>query len=229
MPLIRPFIPQTPVGDILRNWDYRYVGESKGASLFEEIYLEVMMEVFGRELFGTEAWCFIVNETAIFADFYSHFDEIILGDDAPWFGGCGRNELLRTVIDRVFSKFSDRNSIVSWGAKHQFTMEHLFFHGRLARLVGFKRGPISLEGSRATIVQGAIYNSHGRATVLTQSLRSITDLAQDSACTVIAGGPSDRFTSYYTSDVRRWQNYEYKLLSASECVCSSASARSVTA
>lgn len=216
MSLIRPFIPDTEVGRILREWNYQYDKESRGAILFEEVYAELMMEVFGQGLFGKDAWSYIVKDTAIFADFYNIFDDVVLGADESWFGAAGRDGIIRKAIERVFARFTNPSDVPSWGAQHQFTMGHLFFHGKLARILGFEYGPIPLEGGRASIVQGAIYKSNGRTAALTQSLRWITDLATETAHTVIAGGPSDRRTSYYTSDVSRWRKYEYKVLNPSD-------------
>jgi penicillin amidase len=94
-------------------------------------------------------------------------------------------------------------------------MKHLLFGGVLPRFLGFDRGPIVLEGCRATVVQGAIYRSGGRETTFAPSYRFIADLSQKTAHTALAGGPSDRrFSPYYTSDLSRWRRGEYKVLEA---------------
>ncbi len=92
-------------------------------------------------------------------------------------------------------------------------MTNLFFGGKLPRFLGFDYGPISGEGNRATVVQGAIYTSRGRTATFAPAYRFLTDLAESHAHTVLAGGPSDRrFSKWYTTDISRWLNYEYKVV-----------------
>ena len=92
-------------------------------------------------------------------------------------------------------------------------MKNVFFDGRLPRWLGFDHGPIELPGNRATVVQGGIFTSHGRQTTFTPSWRFITDLGQDHALTALAGGPSGRrFSRWYTTDISRWLEGDYKTL-----------------
>ena len=98
-------------------------------------------------------------------------------------------------------------------------LHNILFAGKgprlLVRLLGVDRGPISLQGNRATIVQGAIYRSHGRLTTFAPSYRYIADLHTDEAHTALAGGPSGRILSkWYAADLSRWLRWQYKTLSA---------------
>ncbi len=94
------------------------------------------------------------------------------------------------------------------------TMKHLFFDGKLPKFMGFDHGPIQLEGSRATIVQAALFDSHGRESTFCPSWRFICDTTEDWAYTCLSGGVSDRrFRKYYRSDISKWLNFEYKTLS----------------
>ncbi len=213
MILLRPLIPENPTGKLLKGWDCRYLKESRAACLFEEIYSHLLREVFGQGLFGAEAWRDEIAETGILVDYYHFFDRALLGDDPSWFGTLGREALLRMIIERVLSRFPSPDSVPTWGSKRQIMMTHLFFRGKLPQFLGFDYGPIILEGNRATIVHGAIYKSMGRTTTFAPSYRFVTDLAETQAHTVLAGGPSDRrFSKWYTTDVSRWLNYEYKVL-----------------
>lgn len=213
MELFRPHLPDTPVGRLLGDWDLRYDRDSRGATLFEEIYRGLLAEVFGKGLFGEEAWAHAAAETGLLVDFYHVFDEALLGGDPAWFGGGGREGLLAQLVPSVLGRHAAPGSVPTWGSQRQVEMTHLFFQGRLPRWLGFDRGPIVLEGNRATIVQGSIYRSHGRTTTFCPSYRFVADLSQHTAHTSLAGGPSDRrFSRYYLSDLARWQRYEYKLL-----------------
>jgi penicillin amidase len=215
MALFRPAIPDGPAGDLLKSWDYRYHCASRAAWLFEEVYRELLEEVFGRGLLGTQAWRQIVAETGILTDFYHCFDQVLLEGDPVWFGGRGRSAALREVVWRVCEGHPSAEAVPTWGSRRRVMMKHLLFGGALPRFLGFDRGPIVLEGCRATVVQGAIYRSGGRETTFAPSYRFITDLSQTAAHTALAGGPSDRrFSPYYASDLSRWRRYQYKLLEA---------------
>jgi penicillin amidase len=90
----------------------------------------------------------------------------------------------------------------------------MLFGGKLPRLLGFDRGPITLEGGRATPHQGQIYRSGGRATSFAPSIRIVTDMAKAEVHTALVGGPSDRrFSKWYVSDLQRWLSGELKRLS----------------
>jgi penicillin amidase len=74
-------------------------------------------------------------------------------------------------------------------------------------------GPIPIRGGRATPHQGQVYKSAGRQTSFAPSLRVMADMGEDVLYTSIAGGPSDRrFSKLYTSELKRWQQGEYKQL-----------------
>ncbi len=211
--LLLPFIPESPTGNLLRAWDCRYNKESRAASLFEEIYGELLEKVFGEGLFGLKAWRHIIAETAVLIHFYHIFDNALLGEDTSWFGTKGRPETLREVVSRVLSRYPEPRSVPAWGSQRRITMTNLFFDGRLPRFLRFDYGPVVIEGGRATIVQGAAYRFWGRTTSLSPTYRFIADLADNRALTALAGGPSDRWSSkYYKSDIPRWQNYDYKIL-----------------
>jgi len=208
-----PLIPENPTGNLLRTWDCRYNKESRAPSLFEEIYGELLEEIFGEGLFGLEAWRHIVAETAVLANFFHIFDKALLEEDPSWFGTKGRPETLRQVTLRVLSRYPDPLSIPPWGSQRRITMTNLFFDGKLPRFLRFDYGPIVLEGGRATIVQGAIYKFRGRPTSLSPSYRFIADLADTGAHTALAGGSSDRWDSkYYRNRIADWRRYEYKNL-----------------
>jgi len=211
--LLLPFVPEGPTGRLLQNWDCRYNKESRAASLFEEIYRELLEEVFGKSLFGLGVWRHIVAETAVLTHFYYIFDKALLGEDTFWFGNKGRAATVREVVDRVLDRYPDPAMIPTWGSQQRITMTNLFFDGKVPRILCFDYGPIVVEGGRATIVQGAVYKFRGRTTSLSPSYRFITDLADSFAYTSLAGGSSDRWHSkYYRAGIDGWQQYEYKTL-----------------
>jgi penicillin amidase len=216
MEMLRPLLPDSFAGRMLRDWDRRYDRASRGASLFESVYHALLQEVFGRGLFGEEVWNAVVRSTAILADYYHLFDNVLLGDDATWFGDEGKDGLISRVLGEVLTEVS-LEAITPWGRRQRIVMKNIFFDGRLPLWLGFDHGPLELPGNRATVVQGGVFVSHDRQTTFTPSWRFITDLSDDHARTALAGGPSARrFSRWYTTDVQRWLEGRYKTLDAGE-------------
>ena len=208
MRILKPLLPDTPQGKILREWDYRYNPESEGAFLFEQFYQALLQEVFGKNGFGKEAAGFLAKETGIFVDFFDNVDRILLSEKSAWFGGENREELFRRIAEDAL-----KVAPTPWGAVNRIKLTHLILGEKLPGVAGFDRGPIPLRGGRATPHQGQIYKSAGRVTSFTPSFRMVADLATDEVHTNLAGGPSDRrFSRWYCSDLENWLNGKYKTL-----------------
>jgi penicillin amidase len=208
MRILKPLLPGTPQGKILREWDCRYNPESEGAFLFEQFYRALLQEVFGKNGFGKEVANFLAKETGFFIDFFDNVDRILLSEKSAWFGGENRNDLFRRIAEDAL-KVPPK----PWGEVNQIKLTHLILGEKLPAFVGFDRGPVALRGGRATPHQGQIYKSAGRVTSFTPSFRMVTDLANDEVHTNLAGGPSDRrFSKWYCLDLENWVKGKYKTL-----------------
>lgn len=209
MAVLAPLLPQGPGADALRAWDLRYDAASTGATAFEAVYQALQSEVFGRGLFGTEAWRAMTQESGFLADYYHLFDQVLLEGPDHWFGQEGREALFA----RVAAEALDAVELRPWGEVSSIWLENVFFGGKLPRWLGLDRGPVPLVGCRATVVQGGLFESMGRVTSFAPSWRFLTDMGEDSARTVLAGGPSESpLSRWYTTDVQRWLSGEYKEL-----------------
>jgi penicillin amidase len=207
MAVLRPLLPATEQGKLLAAWDLRYDAESRGASLFEAFYRELLIEVFGGVM-GAGVVKHLLGETGMFVDFFDAFDRVLLAPDSKWLRGEVRADVWRRVAERALAA-----PPVPWKRGQQLVLAHMLFGGKLPRLFGFDRGPITLEGGRATPHQGQIYRSGGRATSFAPSIRIVTDMAKPEVHTALVGGPSDRrFSKWYVSDLARWQRGELKRL-----------------
>lgn len=212
MSVLRPLLPDSRQGRILRDWDLCYGKESKGAFLFEAFYQGLLSEVFGTNGVGEGVCSFLSSETGIFVDFYQNFDKILLSESSAWFKGEARESLYRRLAEKTLDI-----PVKTWGAARQFTMSHLLFGGRFPSFLGFDRGPFAGIGNRATIHQGQIYRSGNRLTTFFPSYRIIADLSSDRCLTNLAGGPSERrFSKWYFSDMKNWIHGRYKPLSPDE-------------
>ena len=209
MNILRPLLPDSENGNILKNWDLKYDLDSEGAFLFEKFYKELMNEVFGRNGLGEDVFRFLNKETGIYIDFYQNFDMILLSENSEWFNGLSREELYKKIVKDALDCKSK-----SWGSIQNFRMAHLIFGNKLPLFMGFDKGPIRIAGGRATIQQGQIYRSSGRATTFMPSYRTVSDLSNDDFFSNLAGGPSDRrFSKWYISDLKNWLDNKFKKLS----------------
>ena len=208
-----PFLPDLPAVRALRAWDRRYDAASKGAVLFERLHAALCDELFGRGLFGAEAWRALRDESLIHPFYFRRFDDVLASEDGPeWFGAEGKAALLARVA-RAALDGADPAALPGWGETRRVRMRHLLFGGKLPPFLGFDRGPIAVVGGRATVVQGQVLSLAGRESSFCPSWRFVADLASDEAETALAGGPSDRrFSRRYATDVTRWLAFERKAL-----------------
>ncbi len=220
MHLLRPLLPiDVPSAKILRHWDLRYDAGSRGATLFEAVYSELLNEVFGRRMFGEATWKALVNDTPLLASYFHYFDACLLEernhcDEEEWFGPAGRDDLFREVLQRVLATFS-HDRITPLGVQQRFVFRNLISSTSAFRLPGIDRGPMVLEGARASIHQCNVVRALGLQAAVAPSYRSITDLGTDTVQTSLAGGPSGRIWSpLYFSECKRWRKHEYKQLSS---------------
>ena len=209
MAILKPILPDTEQGRILKEWDFCYDQDSKGAFLFEAFYHKLIAETFGKHGFGKDVCRYLSDETGVFIDFYQNFDRVLLSETSAWFGGESRESLYGRVAEKALE-----TPARAWGESRKFMMCHLLFGGKLPAFLGFDRGPITGIGGRATIHQGQIYRSDNRDTTFFPSYRIISDLSNNNCRSNIAGGPSDRrFSKWYVSDLENWKKGEYKTLS----------------
>jgi len=208
MPVIRPLLPETENGNLLREWDYRYTGDSAAAHLFEALYPAIIATVFGKHGIGEDAIRYLFDNTSIFTTYFEYFDNILADQDSPWFRETDRESQLREAIDAALG-IRPR----PYGQSCTFDLENLFFAGKLPAFLGYDVKGVSLCGNRATIPQFQRYRLMSNPVVVGPSYRMIVELDQDGMWTNLPGGPSgDRFSPWYTSDLQNWIHGKYKKL-----------------
>jgi len=207
MEIIKPLLPDSLNGDLLKNWDLCYDTNSKGAYLFEMIYRSLYHEVFGSAL-GMNLVEFLQNESGIIIDFYANFDAILLSEKSEWFTGRERDEIYKKAIISALE-----NETKEWGEINKITLTNMLLGNKLPKFLGFDKGPFPLPGGRATIHQGQVYTSAGRSTSFAPSFRMITDMGENVVHANLAGGVSDRrFSKLYNNDFTNWKKGIYKKL-----------------
>lgn len=231
--LILDYIPETPSGRVLKEWDKEYSPSSKGAFLFEMFLKTTYRNIFGK-IFDSKTWDLITHETTIVADFYGVFDRVLLKpsiEDLCWYPQLNNDtklkeenseeDLLKLILEQRNLCLEDslketlRNypiaKLKTWGESNSFFFNHLLFGEELPSWLPWNKGPYALPGCRATVCQGNLYRDRGRQSSYAPSYRLVTDLSLSAVYTVIPGGPSDRFyKKSYANDISNWLNFNYK-------------------
>lgn len=207
---LRPLLPESEGGQLLRDWDCCYDLDSRGATLFERFYAELTQLIIGRHILGPDVVAQLSNTTAFFTSFFKNIDPLLLAPPADLCDGLSREALYTEAFTRACNL-----AVTPWSEQTKMTLTHLFFAGRLPRWAGFDRGPISLAGGRATPCQAQFYTVGTRSGCLAASIRINADMGEDVLYTNLIGGPSDRrFSRWYCSGLADWLKGTFKTLHA---------------
>ncbi|MFT6907603.1 MAG: penicillin amidase [Oleiphilaceae bacterium] len=201
---------------VLKNWNCEYDLESIAASLFEDFYSALRMEVFGanKSGIGNDVMRHLSTQTGVFIDFYQNFDRVLLNPDSPWFSQEGHDSPSQSEAFLNAFKIAKRKyKAIPWKAVNSIIFTNMLFQGKLPEFMGFDTPPVPIIGGRATPHQGQLYKSSGRQTSFGPSIRIVSDLSEKTLYTCLAGGPSDnRFSPWYLSELEAWQKGIYKKL-----------------
>lgn len=208
MKILRPLIPGSRNGRILKEWDMKYSADSEGAVIFDSVYKSLIRIVFGDNCMGREAVNYLMEETIIFSEYSGNFDSILLSENSAWFKGIDRKNLYARAIEEGLDVKAER-----YGNRNRTVMKHLLFGGMLPRFFGFDYGPVEISGGKGTVCQGIVFRYAGRDSSLCPSYRMISDMGTDEVHTNLPGGPSDRrFSRWYRSEIKNWLEGTYKIL-----------------
>jgi penicillin amidase len=206
MRIVRPLLPDTADGRLLAEWDLRYDADSRGAELFERVYLELLKIVFGEKGLGLEVMLDVIFEGPMLAMLHGNFDRVLLSEQSAWFDDSSREEIYARAIERALQRPAK-----GYGRTRPVVIKNLLFDGKLPRFLGFDYGPFPASGCRATIPQLQFFKAMGQEGTFSPTLRMITDLATREMHTNLAGGASDRrFSKYYTLGLKDWREGRYE-------------------
>lgn len=208
MKIIRPLLPENEKGRLLKDWDLCYTAASKGATLFEAIYKELYLSVFGhKKNLGNKAVQYLWDNTGLVNALFYHFDLVLLKKKSRWFVGRSQKNIYMEAIEKGLQVEAR-----PYGEVQTFIFKHLIF-GEAPSVINrrFNRGPYPMEGSRGTVKQGQLFGIDGNRSSFAPSYRIIVDFAQKGVYSNLPGGPSDRvFSRWYSRDIDNWLNAKYK-------------------
>lgn len=210
-----PHLPPGPIEDRLAAWDCNYAPASLEATLFSRLYRNVLLEVFGEDPnaggLGWRRMLYLCTRAGYSSMIVTAIDRLLHRDDSLWWSSRDKSELIRRAAAKL-----DKEKDQPWAVTNAFNFTNRFFEAQfVGRALGFHTGELPMPGCHATPFQGHLLRAAKRETTFAPSYHFVTDLGTQEAWTNLPGGPSEsRFSKWYTSDIPRWRDGEYKRLAA---------------
>lgn len=216
--LLKIFLPHLPPGDVrdrLEAWDGSYAPESTEATMFQRLYRNVLLEIFGDDSqgLGWRRMLYLCSRVGYSTMVITCIDRLLSRDDSLWWQGRDKAELIRKAALKLQSEVDQ-----PWSVTNAFKFTNRFFESqRVGRALGFHTGELPMPGCHATPFQGHLLRVAKRETTFAPSYHFVVDLGSDEAWTNLPGGPSEsRFSGWYMNDIPRWCDGNYKQLSPHE-------------
>lgn len=219
--LLKVFLPHLPDGEIkqrLDRWHGNYSPESYEASMFQRLYRNVLLEIFGqpRQEQGGMGWrrmLYLVSRIGYSTMVLTAIDRLLKKEESSWWRHRDKGELIRSAAERL-----DEKEERPWSEVNAFRFTNRFFEGHLVgRLLGFHTAEMPMPGIHATVFQGHLLRSATRESTFAPSYHFVTDMGQDVIWTNLPGGPSEsRFSKFYKNGIEQWASGEYHRLAPNE-------------
>ncbi len=210
LPLLLPHLEDGDIKQRLSEWDYCYDVDSCEATLFQRLYRNVLIEIFGTEqIVGWRRMLYLCSRSGFSVMVITAADRLIKKEHSAWWRGRDKGELIRNAAERLEGETEAR-----WSEVNTFHFTDRFFgNHRVGHALGFRSPRCAMPGCYATPFQGHVLQTAKRESTFAPSYHFVTDLGEDAIQTNLPGGPSEsRFSRYYKVDVERWFAGEYKVV-----------------
>ena len=152
--LLEVFLPHMPDGEIkqrLESWDCRYESDSHEASLFQRLYVNIIMNVYGQEEgMGWRRALYICTRAGYSTMVLSAIDRQLKSKHSAWWRRCDPGAVIRRAVEQLDESFD-----IPWRERNNFQFVNRFFgSGRVGRMFESKRLP--MPGCHATPFQGHV-------------------------------------------------------------------------
>ena len=202
-------MPDGEIKQRLESWDCSYEAESHEASLFQRLYVNIIMNVYGQEeSMGWRRALYICTRAGYSTMVLSAIDRQLKSKHSAWWRRCEPGVVIRQAVQQL-----DKSFDIPWRERNNFQFVNRFFgSGRVGRMFESKRLP--MPGCHATPFQGHVLQTATNEQTFAPSYHFVTDMGENEAWTNLPGGPSESpFSRFYRSDVQRWLDGEYKRIS----------------
>ena len=210
LPVFLPHVPEGDLRDLLSEWDYLYTPESTAATMFQHLYRNVLLEIFGHEEgIGWRRMFYLCTRMGYSTMVLAALDRLLLKRESLWWQQRDKGEMIRKAAERTAEE-----EVVPWGETNAFHFANRFFESEsVGRLLGFHSSKKPMPGCHATVFQGHLLATATRESSFAPSYHFVADMATDEAWTNYPGGASEsRFSKWYRTDIDRWLSGEYRLL-----------------
>ncbi len=212
LPIFLPHLPEGPLKDSLFAWDFSYHPDSTAATMFQHLYRNILLEVFGHEEgIGWRRMFFLCTRMGYSSMILTAIDDLLCKEKSAWWENRDKAEMILAAAERTAEEPTQ-----PWGEANSFHFTNRFFEaGRVGRLLGFSSEKKPMPGCQATPFQGHLLATATRESSFAPSYHFVTDLGTDEAWTNLPGGASEsRFSKWYRNDIARWASGEYRQLTA---------------
>ncbi len=210
LPILLPHLPDGPHKARLAEWDYSYSPDSTEATLFQQLYRNVLLEVFGHEEgIGFRRMLYLCTRAGYSSMVVTSIDRLLHQEESSWWAKRGKASLIRRAAEQLAGE-----EAAPWSKVNTFHFVNRYFENhRVGHVLGFHTAEMPMPGCHATPFQGHLLTTATREATFAPSYHFVSDLSTDEAWTNLPGGPSEsRFSKYYRSDIPRWAAGQYKRL-----------------
>jgi len=214
LPIFLPHLPDGPIKDRLSAWNFSYHLGSIEATLFSRLYRNVLLEIFGQDPtaeggIGWRRMLYLCSRVGFSMMVLTCIDRLLHREESLWWRGRSKGEFIRRAAERLKDERDE-----PWAVTNAFHFTNRFFENRLVgRALGFHTRAFAMPGCHATPFQGHLLRAATRETTFAPSYHFVADVGTTEAWTNLPGGPNEsRFSAWYTTDLRRWRDGEYKLV-----------------
>ena len=138
--LLHVFLPHLPDGSIkerLTGWDRCYAPDSCEATLFQQLYRNVMMELLGKQVIGWQRMLYLCSRMGYSTMILTIADRILMDGDHPWWRGQSRGQLIERAAARL-----EEADLIPWSKVNSFHFTDRFFgNHQVGRILGFNSPP----------------------------------------------------------------------------------------
>jgi len=210
LPVFLPHMPEGPIKERLANWDFSYGPESFEATLFQRLYRNVLLEVFGHEKgIGWRRMLYLCTRVGYSTMVLTCIDRLLQKEKSLWWEKRSKGDLIRRAAERLRDEPDQ-----PWSKINSFHFANRFFGGhRVGHVLGFHTAQMPMPGCHATPFQGHLLTTATRETSFAPSYHFVADMGTNEAWSNLPGGPSEsRFSKWYKNDIPRWVSGAYKRL-----------------
>jgi len=213
LPIFLEALQPGELRDRLAKWDGGYWPTSRDATLFANLYRNVLLEIFGHEHgIGWRRMIYMITRIGFSTMVLTSIDRLLAQRESIWWQGRYKQELIRRAATRLKGEPD-----VPWSVTNGFSFTSRFVDSRfVGRALGYATREMAMPGNHATVFQGHLLKSARRTTSFAPSYHFVTDLGADEAWTNLPGGASESpLSGLYKTEIGNWRSGVYKRLTVS--------------